>query len=520
MNTIKDIIKHNIELYPDKTALIFGEKKYTFKQTDDRVNSLIAALKSMGVKKSDHVGILAYNCSQYFEVFALAKAGIVVVPLNYRSVASELEYLINNSEITTLIVEKEFVEIVNSIKPKINAVGRFICLDAEIPDMKSYEKLIASFPPYEPEDEVNEGDVAAIYYSSGTTGRPKGAVHTHKSMAAEMLLAGWCPQLELSDRDIALCVMPFFHVGGSAAHMLSVYAMGATSVILKKFDEDTVLKAIQDYKITYVCLVPAMIIRLMDYPGLKKFDISSLKTIAYTGAPMPLAAMKRAIAQFGSILVQSLGQTETLKMTILSKADHTLEGTSKELKRLESAGKPPKSGEVRITDKKGKELPRGIPGEIVACTDRMVTGYWKMPKETAETFVDGWLFSGDVGIMDEDGYVYLVDRKKDMIISGGENIYSREVEDVLYLHPAVADAAVIGVPDEKWGESVKSLVVLKPGTKATEKELIDFCKERLASYKKPKTVDFYESFPKTATGKIKKAELREKYWVGHTRRIN
>ena len=518
--TIKDIIEKNIKLHPDKLAFIFQDRQYTFKQTDDRVNSLIAAVKSMGVKKGDHVGMLAYNCSQYFEAFALTKAGVVIVPLNYRSVASELEYLINNSEITTLIVEKEFVDIINSIRSQISAVKNYICLDAKIDGMQNYEELIAGFLPYEPEDDVNGSDAAAIYYSSGTTGRPKGAVHTHKSMAAEMLLATWCPQLELSSNDVALCVMPFFHVGGSAAHMLSVYAMGATSVILKKFDEESALKAIQDYKITYVCLVPAMIIRLMDYPGLNQFDISSLKTIAYTGAPMPLAAMKRAITQFGSILVQSLGQTETLKMTILSKADHKLEGIPKELKRLESAGKPPKSGEVRITDKKGKELPQGIPGEIVACTDRMVTGYWKMPKETAETFVDGWLFSGDVGVMDEDGYVYLVDRKKDMIISGGENIYSREVEDVLYLHPAVADAAVIGVPDEKWGESVKALVVLKPGMKATEKELIDFCKERLASYKKPKTVDFYESFPKTATGKIKKAELREKYWVGHTRKIN
>jgi long-chain acyl-CoA synthetase len=518
--TIKDIVNYNSEHYPDKTAFIFEGRKFTFKQVNNRVNSLINALKSMGVKKGDHVGILAYNCSQYFEVFALAKAGLVAVPLNFRSVASELEYLINNSGISTLIVEKEFVELVSTIKPKINSVKNFICLDANIDGMHNYELLIGGFPSDEPAETVNENDIAAIYYSSGTTGRPKGAIHTHKSLVAEMLLPVKLPVLDLTFNDIALCVMPFFHVGGSAAHMLSVFAMGATSIVLKKFDEEAVLQAIQDYKITYVCLVPAMIIRLMDYPGLNKFDLSSLKTIAYTGAPMALVVMKRAIRQFGSILVQSLGQTETLKMTALSKADHKLEGSPRELRRLESAGKPPSPGEIRITDKQGKEVKPGTPGEIAIRSDRMMSGYWKMPKETAETIKDGWLYTGDVGIMDEDGYFYLVDRKKDMIISGGENIYSREVEDVLISHPAINEAVVIAIPDANWGEAVKALVILREGMTCTEKEIIDFCKNRLASYKKPKSVEFWNIFPKTATGKIKKSEIRDKYWAGYTRKIN
>jgi long-chain acyl-CoA synthetase len=520
LRTIKDVINYNAEHFPDKTAFIFENRQFTFKQVNNRVNSMVNALKNMGVKKGDHVGILAYNCSQYFEVFALAKAGLVAVPLNFRSVGSELDYLINNSEITTLIVEKEFVEIIQSIKPKINLVKNYICLDANVDGMKNYEDLVNSFPADEPSETVNEGDMAAIYYSSGTTGRPKGAVHTHKSLVAEMLLPVKLPILDLTSNDIVLCVMPFFHVGGSAAHMLSVFAMGATSIVLKKFDEEAVLQAIQDYKITYVCLVPAMIIRLMDYPLLNKFDISSLKTMAYTGAPMALTVMKRAIRQFGQILVQSLGQTETLKMTALSKADHKLEGSPKELKRLESAGKPPSPGEIRITDKQGKEVKPGTPGEIAIRSDRMMSGYWKMPKETAETIKNGWLYTGDVGIMDEDGYFYLVDRKKDMIISGGENIYSREVEDVIISHPAINEAVVIAVPDANWGESVKALVILKEGMTCSEKEIIDFCKDRLASYKKPKSIEFWKSFPKTATGKIKKSEIREKYWVGHNRKIN
>jgi len=520
LQTIKDLVNSNATLYPDKTAFIFEGRQFTFKQVHDRVNSLINALKSTGVKKGDHVGILAYNSSQYFEVFALAKAGLVAVPLNFRSVGSELEYLINNSEIATLIVEKEFVELVHSIKPKITSVKNYICLDTNVDEMQNYEFLVGSFPSDEPTETVSENDIAAIYYSSGTTGRPKGAIHTHKSLLAEMLLPVQLPILDLTTNDVALCVMPFFHVGGSAAHMLSVFAMGATSIVLKKFDEEAVLQAIQDYKITYVCLVPAMIIRLMDYPALNKFDLSSLRTIAYTGAPMPLPVMKRAIRQFGPILVQSLGQTETLKITALSKADHKLEGHPEELKRLESAGKPPLPGEIRITDKQGKDVKPGTPGEIAIRSDRIMSGYWKMSKETAETIKDSWLYTGDVGVMDDDGYFYLVDRKKDMIISGGENIYSREVEDVIISHPAINEAVVIAVPDPHWGESVKALVILKEGMTCSEKEIIDFCKDRLASYKKPRSVEFWNNFPKTATGKIKKGEIREKYWVGYTRRIS
>lgn len=520
MSTIKEVIDNCVRLYPEKPAFVFGDKRYSYKQVNQRVNRLINAFRRMGVKRGDHVGILAYNCPQYFEVFALAKAGMVTVPLNYRSVSSELDYLINNSEISTLILEKEFVDIVGSISGSIGGVKNFICLDAEVEGMQDYEQLIADSTPDEPEEEVKPEDMAAIFYSSGTTGRPKGAVHTHRSLVAEMLLPEAVPALEMSARDVALAVMPFFHVGGSAAHMLSTFAMGSTIVVLRKFDEEAVLRAIEEHKVSYVCLVPSMIISLLEYPSLGKYDISSLRTIAYTGAPMPLEAMKKAIRYFGPILVQSLGQTETLKMTVLAKGEHKLEGSPQELKRLESSGRPPFDGEIRIVDKNGKEVGPGTPGEIIARSDRMMPAYWKMPKETAETIKDGWLYSGDAGLMDADGYVYLVDRKKDMVISGGENIYSREVEDVVRRHPAVAEAAVVGVPDEQWGESVKAIAVLKPGSAATEEEIIAFCKERLASYKKPKSVEFWDSVPVTATGKVKKNEIREKYWVGHKRRIN
>jgi long-chain acyl-CoA synthetase len=517
MNSFREMLIKNAEYYPDKTAFIFKDKRYTFKQVNNRVNSIINALSVMGLKKGDHIGILAYNCPQYFEAFALSKAGFVCVPLNFRSVARELIYLINNSEIKTLIIAKEFIDLVNSLKSQIGGVKNFIALDFEADGMKNYEELILrTHGPVEPGDNINPEDDAAIYYTSGTTGRSKGAVHTHKSLLAEINL----PNRDLSPEDNALCVMPFFHVGGTAAYQFGVYAAGATSVVLEKFNETDVLKIIESERITYVCMVPAMIIRLLDYPDLKEFDISSLKTIHFTGAPMPVDVLRRGTAVFGSLFHQELGQTETLNLSRFKKNEYKINGTPKDIKRLESAGKPAIEGEIKIVDEKGNEVPLGQVGEIVSCSDRIMRGYWKMPKETDETIRDGWLHTGDLGRMDEDGYLFIVDRKKDMIISGGENIYSQEVEDALYSHPAVLYAAVIGVPDEKMGESVKAVLVLKSGATATEKEIIDYCKENLAGYKKPKTVEFFDSLPMTGSGKIQKNLIREKYWKEYDKKVN
>jgi long-chain acyl-CoA synthetase len=383
--------------------------------------------------------------------------------------------------------------------------------------MKNYEGLIKSYTPVEPENTISPEDDAAIYYTSGTTGRPKGAVHTHKSLLAEINL----PNRELGPKDVALCVMPFFHVGGSAAYQFAVFKAGATSIVLEKFDEADVLESIEKEKITYVCMVPAMIIRMLDYPELNKHDLSSLGTIGFTGAPMPVDVLKRCTAYFGRpIIHQELGQTETLNLTRFKKHEYILDGSPKDIKRLESAGKPAIAGEVRILDDKCNEVPRGQVGEIVSRSDRNMKGYWKMPKETAETIRDGWLHTGDLGKMDEDGFIYIVDRKKDMIISGGENIYSQEVEDVLHSHPSVLFAAVIGVPDEKWGEAVKAVLVLKNGMKATEEEIIEYCKVNLAGYKKPKTVEFRDSLPMTGSGKIQKNQIREEYWKGYEKKVN
>jgi long-chain acyl-CoA synthetase len=516
MKTLKEMINNNAQRYGDRTAFVFEGTSYTFGQVNRRINSLLNALSDLGLRKGDRVGILAYNCPQCFEVFGLSKAGVVCVPLNYRSVGRELDYLINNSEISVLILQSDFLDVVNSIRPQLDGVRNLICLDRQVEGMRNYEQLIEAYPPDEPSEDVGPDDPAALYYTSGTTGHPKGAIHTHRSLLAEIAVH----QDSFSTDDVVLCVMPFFHVGGSAAHLFPAFTYGASCVLHRTFDETAVLEAIERHKITYVGLVPAMIIRLLEHPDLVQYDVSSLRTIMYVGAPMPLDALRRGLERFGPVFSQLFGQTETLNVAVLRKEDHKLEGTTDEVRRLKSAGKPLGQGEMRIVDSRGRDVALGEAGEILACSTRMMSGYWRMPEETARTITDGWLHTGDVGMMDEDGYVYLVDRSKDMIISGGENIYSREVEEALYTHPCILEAAVVGVPDEKWGESVKAVVVLKEGAEASEEEIIDFCKERLASYKKPRSVDFRDSFPKTGSGKIKKGEIREDYWKGQERRIH
>jgi len=517
MKTFKDILIINAQLYPNKTAFLFHDRRYTFKEVNERVNSVVNALFHMGVRKGDHVGILAYNCPQYFEAFALSKAGLVCVPFNFRSVGRELIYLINNSKINTIIVSDDFIDLVNSIRKEIKGVKNFISMNNDAEGMKNYEKLIKDHEPVEPAEPVYPEDDAIIYYTSGTTGYPKGAVHTHKSIIAEASL----PTKELIPDDVALCVMPFFHYGSTAAYQFAVFKAGATSVVLEKFDEAQVLKTIEKERVTYTNIVPAMMIRLLDYPDLKKFDLSSLKTIGFTGAPLPVDVMKRSTMYFGrSIFHQELGQTETGNLTLFKKDEYKITGSEKEVQRLESAGKPVIKGEVIIMDKNGNEAPRGQVGEIVSCSARNMRGYWNMQKETDETIRDGWLHTGDLGRMDEDGYIFIVDRKKDMIISGGENISSKEVEDVLYTHPAVLYAAVIGVPDKKWGEAVKALLVLKHGMNATKEEIIEYCKKNLAGYKKPRSVEFRDSLPMTGSDKIQKNLIRELYWRGYKKKVN
>jgi long-chain acyl-CoA synthetase len=320
-------------------------------------------------------------------------------------------------------------------------------------------------------------------------------------------------ELGINPNDITLHVKPFFHVG-PIWPMLSHFYMGGTNVVIRGFGPKAVLETIEKEKVTNINTAPVMILRMLNYPRLKRYNLKSLRLLIYGASPMPVEILKKALAVFGNIMTQNYGSTEGIVLTRLEQKDHILNGTDSRIRRLGSCGKGGINVEVRVVDEKGDDIAFGQIGEIIARGDHIMGGYWKRPDETANTLKDGWLYTGDLATVDDEGYIYVVDRKKDMIISGGENIYPREIEEVIYTHPAVSEVAVIGVPDSEWGESVKALVVPKPGKDITEEEIMDICKRDLASYKKPKSVEFVKDLPRTPSGKILKKELKKKYCNG------
>ncbi|MFH0845447.1 MAG: AMP-binding protein, partial [Pseudomonadota bacterium] len=368
--------------------------------------------------------------------------------------------------------------------------------------------------------DVRPDDLAWIFYTSGTTGMPKGAMLTHRNLLAMTMnfYADVCPGF--GPDDVKLHAAPLSHATGLYA--LPSIGKAAANIVLesRSFDPELVFKTIQDYGVTNMFAAPTMVKILVDSPFREKFDRSSLRVLYYGGAPMLVEDMKEAMEKLGSCLIQLYGQGESPNtITHLPPRDHVPAGTPAQMKRLASAGFPRTDVEVRILDPEDKELPAGEMGEIVTRSDVVMRGYWRNPKATADTLRNGWLHTGDVGYMDEAGYVFIMDRSKDMIISGGENIYPREIEEVIIQHPAVREVAVIGVPDPKWGEAIRAIVSLVPGSSVSEEELITFCKDNIASYKKPKSVDFIDALPKNNYGKILKRELRAQYWEGKERKV-
>ena len=363
-------------------------------------------------------------------------------------------------------------------------------------------------------------DVAWLFYTSGTTGQPKGAMLTHRNLLGMTMnfYADMCPGF--GPNDVALHAAPLSH--GSGCYALPNIGKAAANVILaaKSFAPEQVLKTIETYRVTNMFAAPTMIKLLIDCPAINQYDHSSLKALNYGGAPMLVEDLMQAMQKLGPCLVQLYGQAESpMTITYLSHDDHVLDGDSDQMKRLPSAGIPRTNVEVKIVDSDDNELPTGEMGEIVTRSDLVMKGYWRDPEATAETLRNGWLHTGDVGYIDECGYLFLLDRSKDLIISGGENVYPREIEEVIVQHPAVREIAVIGIPDPTWGESIKAVVSLVPEREVTETELIDFCTDHIARYKRPKSVDFVEELPKNNYGKIVKRELRIKYWEGKASQV-
>jgi long-chain acyl-CoA synthetase len=511
IGTFADIVYRHALLFSDKEAFIYEKERITFGEFNARVNSLIHALNSIGVKKGDVIGILAWNCLDYIYVIGAAmKGGFIVAPFNTRLQVESLDYLINYSEAGTIFVGPEFVEGIEGLRPRLPKIKHYISLEEKAPNMKFMGDLMAKGSREEPEVFVEEDDLLYLIFTSGTTGIPKGALYNHRRFMDDSRTVSLNLGAQPEHRHIL--ITPLFHIAG-LTHFRAFLYVGACSVIMKTFDAAATLQAIQDEKITHMDLVPTQVAAMLNLPDVGKYDLSSIKIIWYGGSPIPLEVLKRGMKILGPVFAEGYGQSESgPNISHLSVDEHNiLDRPEEEQKILSSLGHPFLGVHVRVVDADDKDLPPGEVGEIIVQSNHNMLEYWNKPEETAKAMVNGWLHTGDMGYYDQRGYVYISDRKADMIISGGENIFPREVEEVIYRHPAVYEAAVIGVPDDYWVEKVHAVVSLRPGMSLSGQELMDFCKQNIARYKAPKSVDIVDVLPKNPAGKILKTELRKRY---------
>lgn len=512
MPTPGQIIERNARFFPQRTALVCGDRRLTHAQYAARVERLAHGLHTRGLQRGERLAILAMNGIEYLEVYGAAEwSGVVLVTVNWRLAAAEIEWILDHAKPRALVFEAQYAAMVESLRSRMRGIECWICIgeDAECPAWaEPYDALLATDPPTRLAPSAHEDDPLCIIYTSGTTGRPKGVVQSHRAHAclAETLSS----ELRLGGDDRLLAIAPLFHIGARSLASGAQWRGGAV-VVQRGFDAQAVLRCIARERITAIHLVPTMVQALLDAPDFGTHDLSSLRMLMYAAAPMPLPLLRRAMAAFGRILVNGYGQTEINLPTLLHAWQHQPDGTPEQLRRLASVGQAHPRSSLRIVADDGRDCAAGESGEVLARSDTAMSGYWNNAEATAQTLRDGWVHTGDVGYLDDEGYLFLVDRKKDMIISGGENIYSREVEQALLEHPAVRDAAVIGVPDAYWGEAVKAVVVLEDGVTADEATLIAHARGLIAPYKCPKSVAFVDALPMLPTGKVSKRALRERY---------
>ncbi len=514
---ISDIPRRNARLYSTCVAVIDGDRQLTWAEVDRRATRLANALITFGIEKGDHVAVLDHNTFRYVELyFACARAGAAVVPLNYRGTVDELQYMIDNADTRVLFFGADYLHVVEQLRERLPRLGAAVCEDAKVEGFDTYERLLEEGSDVSPDVEVDEDDVAVLGYTGGTTGLPKGVMTTHRNVVASCF--GLTIDCRLSHEDRYLAVPPLFHAGGAMGMFAESFA-GATIVILRKFSPENVLHAIEAHHITHVLLVPVMILAIVHSPVADAFDLSSLRGILYGTAPIRLDLLREAIRFFPCPLLQVYGATETfVPMANLLYEDHVLDGTPAVVRRLASCGREAYGVHLRVIDDDGRDVPLGEVGEIVARGDNVMVGYWRLPELTAATLRGRWYHTGDLGRMDEDGYLYVVDRGKVMFVSVGENGHPNEIEQVLDHHPGVAEVA-IGVPDEYWGETATALVVTRPGSELTVDELMDDCRIHLAGYKRPRSIVLVESLPHSSTGKVLKEELRRAYWEHLDRKV-
>lgn len=501
--TLDQIVERNGLRFPDKIALVSGDREITWRQLDRRVDRVANALRARGLAEGERVAILLANRIEMIEsYFGISRAGMSAVPLNYRLSGPELGAVLGAAGAALLVTTRQLADRVTEFAP---ALPIWIVGDDAHPGEHSYEAALESAAESRIPRVDRENEPFAIFYTSGTTGSPKGVMVTHRNLEANAFNQ-FVADGSLGS-DVNLISTPLCYAG--AVFMSMTYMMlGCTQVLMDTFDPPRWFDEVERRKVSVAMLVPTMINRLLEHPGIEGADLSSMRCIFYGGGPMPLTVLKRAIERIRCGFTQGYGLTETLEATFLVASDHVLDGTEARQKRLGSAGREAVGTEVRIVDGEGRDVEAGVVGEVLVRSHSVCAGYWRNPEETSRSRVGGWFRTGDLGYLDESRYLFVVDRLKDMVVTGGANVYTKEVESVLYQHPAVLEAAVVGLPDEAWGEIVAAVVVRRPGASVSAEEIVSWCRASLAGFKKPRAVHFVDELPKNASGKVLKRELR------------
>lgn len=508
-----------VKYYPNKVAVIDGEKKFTYKQFSERTDLLSKALYQVGIREKDHVAVMLPNTHYMLECFyGISQLGAVMVPLNYRISSSDMEYIINHSDAKMLIVDAEFAGSIEKIKDHL-VLDQIIIVATDGFETSlngvDYEDFINHAPDIPlPKVEIDERQLLTINYTSGTTSRPKGVMLTHRNNYLNG--ADFLYHLHVGHDDVYLHTLPMFHANGWGG-VWAITAAGATHVCLRKVDPPVILRLFEELKITLLCGAPTVLNMLVNHPAAKEINIKTSPRMAVAGSPPAAALIQKAQDILNLDIIHVYGLTETSPFILYCEWKRSFENKNLEEQSTIKARQGIElifNGETKVIRPNGEEVAWDGQelGEIVARGNVVMEGYYKDPDKTREAIVDGWFHTGDLAVTHPDGYIEIRDRAKDIIISGGENISSTEVEGVLYRHPAVLEVAVIAVPDEKWGEVPKAIIVLQPGATVTEQEIIDYCRDNMAHFKAPKSVDFVESLPKTATGKLQKYRLRQMYW--------
>jgi len=530
-----DFLKRALVVHADKEAVVCGDLRLTYRQFGERVNRWANAMLGLGVEKGDRVAILSQNCHRILEAFfGTPLLGSILMPLNFRLVSADFEYILNHGGAKVVIVEEGLTDLIDPIRSKLGTVKHYLIASNETggerqgrprpqQDWLDYETLIADASSEAPPAvEIDENETSALLYTSGTTGRPKGVMLTHRNLYMNAINS--ICEFGIRDTDVYLHTLAQFHCNGWGVGY-AVTGMGGTHVIIKKFEPAAFFDLVARERVSFACMPPTMINMAVNHP-LDDQALAGLPRevrVGTAGSAPPLATIQGAQEKFGWNVIQIYGLTETSPFMTVSKIKpHMRDWPDEHKVRVQTkTGYPMIGVDIRVVDDEGRDvkLDSGEVGEVITRGNVVMAGYWQQPEATDAVIVDGWFHTGDMALIDSEGYIEVVDRKKDLIISGGENISSIEVEGFLYKHPAVLEAAVIAAPDERWGETVCALVVLKPGASVTDEELVDFCREHLAHFKCPRRIQFIEALPRTATGKIQKNVLRERFWKGQGKHV-